>query len=231
MPSDRILPIAFLISFTFHTAVLLLGSGLTFLNPLGERKPQKMEVRYIKPVKQYKQYKGPAQRTMDDIDPFLKLPTKITARETSLVPSVNREDIFRPAREASIPKVSFTKPAFIKPEFITVKTNITLSPNETEKSDSPAYISHSQFVREKIKRCLYQNYGRMETGQVYLSFVLSKDGFLRNVRLVEEKSSPSGYLRTIALQSIKDAAPFPDFPKDLDYDRLSFNVVISFEIE
>ncbi|MDD5595299.1 MAG: energy transducer TonB [Candidatus Omnitrophica bacterium] len=188
-----------------------------------------MEVHYIKPLKQYK--RGPAQRTMENIDPLLKLPTKITARETSFTPSVNKEDIFRPAKETNIPKISFTKPAFIKPEFITVKTKITLSPNETEKSDSPAYISHSQIVREKIKRCLYQNYNRMETGQVFLSFVLSKDGFLRNVRLVDEKSSPSGYLRTIALQSIKDAAPFPDFPKELDYDQLSFNVVISFEIE
>ena len=228
MPSERILPIAFLVSFTFHAAVLQVP-GFTFLNPQGEKKPQKMEVHYIKPVKQYKRV--PAQRTMDNIDPFLKLPTKITARETSFAPSVNKEEIFRPAKEVSIPRVSFTKPAFIKPEFITVKTKITLLPNEAEKSDSPSYISHSQFVREKIKRCLYQNYSRMETGQIFLSFVLSKDGFLRNVRLVDEKSSPSGYLRTIALQSIKDAAPFPDFPKDLDYDRLSFNVVISFEIE
>jgi TonB family protein len=66
---------------------------------------------------------------------------------------------------------------------------------------------------------------------VYLSFIISTEGYLREVRLVEEKSSFSPYLREIALRSIKEASPFPDFPKELDYPQLTFNVVISFEIE
>jgi len=32
------------------------------------------------------------------------------------------------------------------------------------------------------------------------------------------------------LRSIKDANPFPPFPKDLNYPELTFNVVISFEV-
>jgi len=35
----------------------------------------------------------------------------------------------------------------------------------------------------------------------------------------------------VAEKSIFDASPFPAFPKDLDYPELSFNVIISFQIE
>ncbi|MDD2752621.1 MAG: energy transducer TonB [Candidatus Omnitrophica bacterium] len=226
---ENALPIAFLISFTLHALILMQGTSFSVIKRAKEKNQPKLQVRYVKPLKQHKAPN--AQRAIGDLDPLVKLPTKITARDTSLSPEVSREDIFKPGKENTIPKPSFTKPAFIRPEYIAVKTKVSLLPNEGEKSQSPAYISHSQIVREKIKRCLYQNYNRTETGQVYLSFLLSKDGFLKNVQLSEEKSSHSGYLRQIALQSIRDAAPFPDFPKGLDYDELSFNVVISFEIE
>jgi outer membrane biosynthesis protein TonB len=48
---------------------------------------------------------------------------------------------------------------------------------------------------------------------------------------VEEKSSADVYLTEIALKSVNDASPFPKFPTELDYFQLSFNVIISFEIE
>jgi len=86
-------------------------------------------------------------------------------------------------------------------------------------------------VREKIRRAAYQNYSRIDTGEVFLSFIISNDGYVRDTNLVEEKSSTNFYLREIALRSIKEASPFPNFPKELDYPQLSFNVVISFEVE
>jgi len=73
----------------------------------------------------------------------------------------------------------------------------------------------------KIRRCAYQNYSRTETGEIYLSFVIGQDGSLRDLRLVEEKSTPNYYLRDIALRSIRAASPFPAFPKELDYPQLS----------
>jgi len=66
---------------------------------------------------------------------------------------------------------------------------------------------------------------------VYLSFVISRDGSLEEARMVQERSSPNTYLQDTALKSIKEASPFPAFPKELEYPRLSFNVVISFEVE
>ena len=100
-----------------------------------------------------------------------------------------------------------------------------------DKINSPSYVQYYQIVREKIRRSAYYNYSRTEIGEVYISFIISSDGVLKETRLVEEKSCSSQYLRDIALRSIKDASPFPNFPKELDYPNLSFNVVISFEIE
>ena len=92
-------------------------------------------------------------------------------------------------------------------------------------------MNYYQLVREKIRRCAYQNYSRTDTGEVYLTFIINSDGSLKDIRLVEEKSSAAGYLKDIALQSVKDASPFPPFSKELDYPKLTFNVVISFAIE
>jgi TonB family protein len=152
-------------------------------------------------------------------------------KQVPLPPLIDRENIFKENKEVIPQKKLFVRPEMAVPDVISVKTKITLSTGEPEKSNSPSYLAHSQIVREKIKRALYQNYSRMEVGQVYVSFVLTRTGALKDVRLVEEKSSSSSYLRQIAMQSIRDAAPFPEFPKELDYEELSFNVIISFEIE
>jgi TonB family protein len=92
-------------------------------------------------------------------------------------------------------------------------------------------MSYYQLVREKIKRAAYQNYTGTEIGEVTISFVVSKDGSLKDLRLIADKSSPSEYLTEIALRSIREASPFPGFPQELDYPQLSFNLAITFEIE
>jgi TonB family protein len=102
---------------------------------------------------------------------------------------------------------------------------------DLDKINNPSYIGYYQIVREKIKRSAYQNYTGTEIGEVTVSFIVSSDGYLRDLRLVEEKSSSTEYLRETALRSIKDASPFPEFPKELDYPQLSFNLAITFEIE
>ena len=135
------------------------------------------------------------------------------------------------SRQPASKELVFTKPALAKPETIIIKKKVSLPPVDTAKIDNPLYLNYYQLVREKIRRAAYQNYSSNETGEVYITFIISNDGYLKDVRLVEEKSSANYLLREIALSSVKNASPFPRFPKDLDYPRLSFNVVISFEIE
>jgi TonB family protein len=146
-------------------------------------------------------------------------------------PFANKETMLSKNEKLGAKQPGLTKPQRLKPDIISVKKRIILPPIGTEKIKNPSYLSYYQLVREKIKHAAYQNYSITEEGEVYLSFVISSAGAAEKLNLIENKSSSSKYLKQIALKSLKDAADFPAFPKELDYPRLSFNVVISFEID
>jgi len=95
----------------------------------------------------------------------------------------------------------------------------------------PHYVAYHEQVRDKIRRraYFYIDDPDFESGEVYLTFVLGSDGRLKGVQVVAEKTRANSYLVKIGLHSIKEAAPFPAFPSDLNYPELTFNVVISFE--
>jgi TonB family protein len=232
MFKNRIFLVTFLISAAIHGAIFIQHSNLAIFSK-NKNEQQKIEMSYLKET-QATQREKPAPSKTDQSR--LKMPPKITIDKSSLLPGVDKENMFKEIKKIGLPDSSFTKPAVIKPDVIAIKKKITLPPIkptdvDLDKINNPTYISYYQIVREKIRRAAYQNYTRIETGEVYLTFIISNEGYLTEVRLVEEKSPASPYLKEIALQSIKDASPFPSFPKELNYPLLSFNVVISFEIE
>ena len=102
---------------------------------------------------------------------------------------------------------------------------------KSEKINNPVYLDYYQIVRNKIKERAYRNYSRTDAGEVYLTFVLASDGSLKQIKLVDEKTSGGAYLKDVGLKSIRDSSPFPSFPRDLAYPELSFNVIISFEVK
>lgn len=225
MFSDKFFRTAFLISLIAHGVILVQNPNFVLFS--NDKRQQQMEVSYLKNIQKDKE--RPVIRTLKN-EPFLKLSAKITADKRTPPPFVDKDRIFSKTRAINSRQGLFTKPDFVKPDIIAVKKKITLPAVDIERINNPTYISYYHIVREKIRRAAYQNYTRTETGEVYLSFVISSVGDIKGLRLVEEKSTSSQYLREIALRSISDAAPFPNFPKELDYPQLSFNVVISFEI-
>ena len=228
MFSDKPFQVALILSLITHGIILSQSPNLNLNLFSPNKKEQNIEVSYIKRSPQPQEHpKTPKPKK----EPFLKLPLKVTAIKRTPPPFIDKESIFKKNKEIISQKYTFTKPTFIKPDVIAIKKKITLPPIDIDKINNPSYISYYQIVREKIRRAAYQNYTRVEVGEVYLSFVIFADGSLKEIRLVEEKSSPSLYLRGTALRSIKEASPFPDFPKELDYPHLSFNVIISFEVE
>lgn len=217
MLSNKFFTIAFLISLLAHGIILFQNAPLNIFPT--HKKEQNLEISYI-----------PKSLTTKK-EPFLKIPKEITAKKTTPPPFIDKGNIFKKNNGKPLSESTFIKPTLIKPDIIAIKKKVTLPPITTDKINNPSYISYYQIVREKIRRAAYQNYTRTETGEVYISFIISRSGYLEEARLVEEKSSLSPYLRGIALRSLKDASPFPNFPKELDYPKLSFNVVISFETE
>jgi len=230
MFKDKILMLALAVSLLAHGALVFKTPFSNFI-AISPRE-RKMEITYIKPkpeaVKPVAKF-NPAPSALLR-ENFLKLDAKASLNKSIPPPFIGRDQMPNPKSHDFKP-ADFAKPAVSSPDVIAIKKKITLPPINLGKINNPSYISYYQIVREKIRRCAYRNYTYNETGEVYLSFIISSEGALKDVRLVEEKSARNPYLQDIALRSVKEAAPFSDFPKDLDYLQLSFNIIISFEIE
>jgi len=94
---------------------------------------------------------------------------------------------------------------------------------------NPAYMSYYRLIRERIRTSAYHNYNIKKKGEVLLSFLVEKDGSLKGVDLAPQ-SVKSRDLREIALRSVQESAPFPEFPEELkQYSRLQFNISIYFK--
>jgi TonB family protein len=249
MSSDRLLRFTLTVSILAHGAILLQSPRFNPFTPAP--KVQEITVRYIKENPQARllpdNVSEPGrQRLMPKPEPFLKLDSKIiTGTRRAPLPYIEPENSSGGA-EASPDRLEsrglavdikshkptgFSKPTLINSQVLAIKKKISLPAIQMAKIDNPSYISYYQIVREKIRRSAYQNYTHNETGEVYVSFIISNDGYIKDVRLIEEKTMADDYLKKIALSSIRDASPFPNFPKELDYPQLSFNIIISFEIE
>ena len=228
MNTDKFFQTAIIISVLGH--ITFIAVNLPALNFLRFNKPrQEIKVVYIKdPVQQLQPKKKAAREPL-----VTRYSPKVTADSKSmLAPLQNSRDFLKRSAGFEAREPNIVKPFTLKPDaLLQAKKKITLPPVEMTKISSPSYISYYELVREKIRRSAYQNYSKTETGEIFLSFVIAQDGSLRDIRLIEEKSTASYYLRDIATRSIRVAAPFPVFPKELDYPQLSFNVIISFEIE
>lgn len=227
MFSDRAFQIAFVISLVAHGVIFFQNPNLSFLPR--PKQEESLKVAYVKEPEEIKPVQRPL--SLPKREPFLEVPSKVSPEKRLPPPFMQNRDLVRPKDASSGPNMDFTKPNLIRPDIIAVKRRITLPDPDKNKINNPTYMNYYQIVREKIKRAAYQNYSGTETGEINISFIISNEGYLKDLRLTEEKSSPNLYLREIALRSVKDASPFPNFPQELDYPQLSFNLAINFEIE
>ncbi|MDD5080366.1 MAG: hypothetical protein PHZ27_01530 [Candidatus Omnitrophica bacterium] len=102
-------------------------------------------------------------------------------------------------------------------------------PNDKRLRENPAYMDYYRMVRGKIKETAYRLYSVGLEGEIIISFVLSANGELVTL-FVDQGSKNNDALRTIALKSVEQAAPFASFPDDLlEYPQLQFNISIYFK--
>lgn len=161
---------------------------------------------------------------------LVKKNIKLLSKKQKFTPSLNKS-----VRDISKLKKSFKGNQKQTPKIIPLDRNrkVTIPLLKSEKITNPKYLSYNQTIRQKIRQRAYSyiNHENFEAGNVYLTFVVSSKGSLREVRVVEEKTFANEYLRKVGIRSIKESSPFPPFPKDLKYPELTFNVVISFEVK
>jgi len=105
-------------------------------------------------------------------------------------------------------------------------TNLT----EAARGD-PVLLSYFSAIREQIQHAANRRGWLADDaakGLVYVAFVLSSNGAIRDVSVVSERSAPSTALQGIALRIVETAAPFPPFPPSIDEPRKTIVVPLEF---
>lgn len=92
------------------------------------------------------------------------------------------------------------------------------------------FMSYFGQLKEKIQLNLRRRYrGGGDIGVVTLFFVLNPDGSLVKANVVANRSDAGPELRNVALDSLKRAAPFGPFPKDLGNGAVAFSLKVFFD--
>ncbi|MCQ9207904.1 MAG: TonB family protein [Omnitrophica bacterium] len=202
---DKSLSIALLISALFHTTVFL---------PLAQTKEVRVEkdlpplkITYLRPEKASSKKVTLAKKSAVEVKQNAIAKTASRQRTTNSIVQVEKK--------------------------LAKKQNLKIEiPPELPKEKEALYLDYYRSIREKIRELVLENYPRyVACGEVRLYFILSSDGRLKQIKILQERSSPNRILKEVASKSVRQAAPFLPFPKELNQAQLSFNVVISFELE
>ncbi|MFA4992215.1 MAG: TonB family protein [Candidatus Omnitrophota bacterium] len=188
----------------------------------------------------------PSKRALDTLrityyklkDPPKKLVGQKPRYVSAKLPEIKKEEISKPQQAAKAlekaPEKSIQPKASAQVKEVKEKRFESIVSEEADKAKKAAYISYYRAVREKIRQCADNNYpqsGNLGEGEVFLSFVVASNGELLQVRVVDERSVNNNPLKNIAINSVRDASPFAAFPPGMNQYQITFNVIISFELE
>ncbi len=216
MAENKSFQLAVLVSVLLHSILFIGLPQMPFLP--STRSLQTLEISYYK-IKEMPKKKTVAKKAK----PIVKK-----------LPKVTKEDILNPRAAAKKARKAIKKPRQMTAlEDAKEKTFAKVVEEEQDDAKKATYISYYRAVREKIREWADRNYPKnkkLAEGEVFLSFIVASSGELLQVMVVDEKSVSSRFLRNIAINSIRDASPFPSFPKGMEYYQITFNVIISFEL-
>ena len=100
--------------------------------------------------------------------------------------------------------------------------------NAEELIRGKGYVDYYEILRKQIEEKLCSNTRTYyKEGDVTIAFILKSDGALIKYN-VDCPSKIEKKLADVVVLSLKQASPFPPFPKSLPYSQLSFKVTISF---
>ena len=93
------------------------------------------------------------------------------------------------------------------------------------------FLAYFSTVKKKIQTMVYQKAGRdlYGHGTVCVGFVLSPDGRLQKLAVLPKGTEADETMKELALQCIRDSAPFGNFPRDLGSSNVVFNITIFFD--
>ena len=219
--SEDFFYMALLISLAVHLSI---GGGSLLVKGKSTAvvKKKRMEVLYTVPKKEDPQAKLSKDKLVEKPVKEEKIALHDSLSSIALV----KEHIVKP----DALKVYERVPEKVRSFNMAAKKTVSVPALQSEKINNPSYANYYSLIRGRIKQRANFNYSDNYTGEVYLTFILTNDGALKELQILENRTTGGQFLRTIGLKSIKEATPFPPFPKELHYPELTFNVVISFQV-
>lgn len=209
---DKPLKIALLVSLGMHSAIIAPWPNINLNLP---KKPDtQIEVTYFKAEKLPEE--AEVSQEKEKIEPPPK-PAEVQEKEEP-------KPVERPAAREEPVVAKKTIPVTPVPQ---KSIQMTSTPN---LEGNISYLSYSQIVREEIRKHLYRNYREyMGKGDIALNFVLRSSGELAGVQVLKDTGAANRRLGELCLASIRQAAPFRPFPKELDLPEIAFTITISFK--
>jgi outer membrane biosynthesis protein TonB len=228
--SSRFFWMSMAISLTIHTALIVTLS-------ITKSKILQAPLKQIEVI--YQDIKTPSIKSVQVVKDDLKLlqgeKSENPFKKIDILQK-NR-DVFSPAQEKFKDISKFQgRTSLDKKEIPRISTadmdrKVTVPFLQTEKISNPSYLSYNESLRMKIREraYIYVNDKQIESGEVYLTFLLSATGEVKGIKVLGDKTQANEHLKMVATRSVKESSPFPPFPKGVNYPELTFNLLISFK--
>lgn len=143
-------------------------------------------------------------------------------------PAREKKEVSQPApAEKTLPQEQKPVPAAPQRQSIAAARPLPTPVSIDDAAQSGMYTNYYKIINDQLQRAALSPADFAE-GQITLSFVVMADGSLVSVDVVPDSSTPDSTLQQTAVQIVRDASPFPPFPRDLRKIDLTFNVVICF---
>ena len=240
MYENKSLQLAVLVSILIHFAVFLSAPHMGVIS-VKEAVPV-IKITYVKPKEKEREIKKEAGKNTGKI--IGQKPQYLPPLAPQALPDVEKDDILNlPGAETPIiPKQAEVEVARSDVQASSGRAVIqsnngkkfeTIINEEKNSGRKATYIGYYRSVRERIRYYADRNYireGSTGEGEVFLSFTVTSKGELLQVAVIEKRSIEDPLLRNIAINSVRDASPFPAFPQGMNQYQITFNVVISFEL-
>ncbi|MEI8350372.1 MAG: energy transducer TonB [Candidatus Omnitrophota bacterium] len=120
-------------------------------------------------------------------------------------------------------KLAFDKPPLIEKNVKEI--NIIDQRQDENIKRNPSYGNYYNGIRGRLQKIGKRYYNLREQGEINLNIVVLRDGNLKSV----DSYGNNQTLKDLALQIVKESAPFHPFPDTLQYPSIEFNICIEFK--
>lgn len=222
---NKILYYSLVASLSIHTAIIGILSMKQF-NIL-KRKVTQVEVTYQKPEKKQEPVKPKDLSIIKEIKPPEPAVEKFMPKEEKTL-SFDRKITDLSKLPVRLDAGKKQGPPIMPSG---KERQIAIPMLKSEKITNPAYIGFRNALEARVRklaRLYIDRLSNFEPGEVYLTFIVTSAGQIKDVHIIDSKSSANEALKNIAVRSLRESGPYA-FPEEYaDYPELTFNVIIAF---